>query len=204
MAIAGKVGAVFLQTDDPPVVFTDEPCSGDLTFTRYQIDDPAHRYWDRNTAVTVQVNDVPFSSGFELEHLGGVVVFTTPLELDDEVTVSGQSITVSQRGGFFNWSCELATDNADTTTFESNGWKENLPTIKGFSASAESYWGDFELFKSLGEQLIIALYVDNTSYHTRYEGYAYISSDSVETAVDDVVSESVEFEGNGRLYFRGD
>lgn len=204
MAIAGKVGAVFLQTGDPPVVFADEPCSGDPSFTRYQIDDPNHRYWDRNAALTIEVNDISVSSGFELEHLGGVVVFDSALEADDVVTVSGQSITVAQRGGFFNWSCELAADNADTTTFESNGWKENLPTIKGFSASAESYWGDFELFKSLGEQLIIALYVDASSYRTRYEGYAYISSDSVEAAVDDVVSESVEFEGNGRLYYRGD
>ena len=87
MAIAGQVGAVFLQTGDPPVVFADEPCSGDPSFTRYQIDDRDHRYWDRSAAVTVEVNDIPVSSGYELEHLGGVVVFGTALEADDVVTV---------------------------------------------------------------------------------------------------------------------
>jgi len=116
------------------------------------------------------------SAGFELEHCGGIVVFAAALTAEDIVTVSGMSLTVTQRGGFFNWTCELSSDNSEVTTFQSQGWKENLPTIKGFTASADSYWGDSEFSQSLGK----------------------------ETAVDDIVNESIEFEGTGRLYYRED
>ena len=46
--------------------------------------------------------------------------------------------------GFFNWSADLEQEMGEVTTYQSNGWKENIPTIKGFSASAESYRSDSE------------------------------------------------------------
>ena len=204
MAIAGHVGAVFIETEEAPIIFTKSPTTPDETFTRYRIDDENKRYWDKQSAVTVYVNDTPVTNGFELEYCGGVVAFNMPLTLEDEVTVSGKSVTVAQRGGFFNWSCELAVETADVTTFHSEGWKENLPTIKGFTASAESYWGDSEFLQRVGQEVIIALYVDNTASKKRYEGYAVISSDSIETATEDIISETIEFEGTGRLYYRED
>jgi hypothetical protein len=154
--------------------------------------------------VLVYVNDELVSAGFEIEHCGGVIVFTSALAAEDTVTVSGMSISIAQRGGFFNWSLELKSDTSDITTFQSEGFKENLPTVKGFSASADSYWGDSEFASSLGKEVIIALFVDNTAAKKRYEGYAVISSDSIETAVDDIINETIEFEGNGRLYYRED
>ena len=71
------------------------------------------------------------SAGFTLEHCGGVVVFEAPLELDDEVTVSGKYLTVVQHGGFFNWSAELELETSDITTFQSAGWKETWRQSKG-------------------------------------------------------------------------
>lgn len=204
MAIAGRVGAVFLETADEPIPFTKKATTADETQTRYIITDVSTRYWDKLSAITVYVNDTLVTSGYELEHCGGVVVFNIPLTADDLVTVSGQSVTVAQRGGFFNWSCELSADTADITTFQSGGWKENLPTIKGFTASAESYWGDSEFLQSLGKEVIIALYVDNTASKKRYEGYAVLSADKVETAVADIINESIELEGTGRLFYRED
>ncbi|MEA1961280.1 MAG: hypothetical protein U9N81_08440 [Bacillota bacterium] len=204
MAIAGHVGAVYIETNDPPTAFTKKPTQADVSFTRYEIIDASSRYWDKNTPVLVYVNDELVSTGYELEYCGGVVVFGAGLTEEDSVTVSGMSLTVTQRGGFFNWSCELASDTSEVTTFQSEGWKENLPTIKGFTASADSYWGDSEFSESLGKEVIIALYVDNTASQKRYEGYVVISSDSIETAVDDIINESIEFEGTGRLYYRED
>lgn len=204
MAIAGHIGAVYIQTADPPAAFTKKPAQANSDLTKYAIIDITKRYWDKNSPVLVYVNDALVSVGFEIEHCGGVIVFLAPLEAEDVVTVSGMSIGVSQRGGFFNWSCELSGDTSDITTFQSEGWKENLPTVKGFKASADSYWGDSEFAGSLGQEVIIALFLDNTASRQRYEGYAVISSDSIETPADDVVNESIEFEGTGRMYYRKD
>lgn len=124
------------------------------------------------------------------------------VELDDEVTVSGKYLTVVQHGGFFNWSADLELETSDITTFQNAGWKENLPTVKGFTASAESYWGDEEFYAGLGKEVVIALYTDATASKQRYEGFGIISSDSLETAVDDIVNETIEIQGTGPLYYR--
>lgn len=204
MAIAGKVGAVFVQTTDAPASFLDEPMVADAEYRRYTISDSTLRYWDKNTPISVAVNELPVSIGFTIEHCGGVIVFDDPLTVDDIVTVSGEYLNVQQHGGFFNWSADLEQETGDITTFESGGWKENLPTVKGFSASAESYWGDSEFFARLGQEVIIALYIDTTSSKARYEGYGIISSDGIETAVDDIINESIEIQGTGKLYYRED
>ncbi len=204
MAITGHVGAVYIETADPPAAFTKKATQADSSYTQYRIIDASKWYWDKKSPVLVYVNDELVSAGFEIEHCGGVIVFTSALAAEDTVTVSGMSISIAQRGGFFNWSLELKSDTSDITTFQSEGFKENLPTVKGFSASADSYWGDSEFASSLGKEVIIALFVDNTAAKKRYEGYAVISSDSIETAVDDIINETIEFEGNGRLYYRED
>lgn len=202
MSLSGKVGAVFVQTADAPVSFSEEVTTGSLDCKRYTISDAAKRYWDKETPVTVKVNTVVVSIGFTLEYCGGVVVFEAPLEPEDVVTVSGKYLTVAQHGGFFNWSADLELETSDITTFQSAGWKENLPTVKGFTASAESYWGDEEFFAGMGKEVVIALYTDATASKLRYEGFGIISSDSIETAVDDIVNETIEIQGTGPLYYR--
>ena len=42
----------------------------------------------------------------------------------------------------------------------------------------------------------------SNSFGFAFEGYTVIPSDSIETAVDDIVNETIEFEGTGRLYYR--
>jgi hypothetical protein len=204
MPIAGKVGAVFLQAEEEPEVFIKEATTANAQRNLYTIENEDCRYLDKKSTVTVYVNDSAVTGGYEVQHLGGVIIFSSPLEPEDEVTVSGNSIAVDQAGGFFSWSAELSSDTADVTTFESEGWKENLPTIKGFSASAESYWADERLSSRLGQEVIVALYLDTGTNKKRYEGYALISGDSIELSVDDVVNESIEFEGSGKLYYRED
>lgn len=204
MAISGKVGAVFLQTEDAPAAFIKEATIANAERTIYTIENDECRYLDKHSPILVYVNDIAVNTGYLVEYLGGAVRFTSALDEEDEVTVSGKSIEVDQAGGFFNWSAELSADTADVTTFESSGWKENLPTMNGFSASAESYWADERLSARLGREVIVALFLDTGINKKRYEGYSLISGDSIELSVDDVVNESIEFEGSGRLYYRED
>ena len=204
MAITGMVGAVYVSdVKTAPAAFNNETCSAvDAQRKRYQIDDPDLMYWDPTYPGLVEVNGVPVASGFTLEHAGGYVVFDEALGVDDEVTVSGKALTLIQAGGFFNWSIDGDADDAEATTFESQGWKEFARTLKGWSGSAEAYWGDTQFYDSLGETVVVKLYIDAGPAQDCLEGFAIINGDGIENPVDGLVQESVEFTGTGPLYLR--
>jgi hypothetical protein len=203
MAITGMTGAVYVSDVNTALVtFTDEPCTGDGARKRYQINDTSLRYWDPTYPVLVEVNGEPVLSGFTLEHAGGYIVFNNALDAGDTVTVSGKALTLIQAGGFFNWSIDGDADDADATTFASQGWKEFARTLKGWSGSAEAYWGDEQFFDSLGKTVVVKLFIDAGPAQDCLEGFAIINGDGIESPVDGLVQESVEFTGTGPLYLR--
>ncbi len=204
MAITGMTGAVYVSdVNTAPVSFNDETCSAvDTQRKRYQIDDPDLMYWDPTHPVLVEVNDEAVVAGFTLEHAGGYIVFNNALDAEDEVTVSGKALKLIQAGGFFNWSIDGDADDAEATTFESQGWKEFARTLKGWSGSAEAYWGDEQFFDSLGKTVVVKLFVDAGEAQDCLEGFAIINGDGIENPVDGLVQESVEFTGTGPLYLR--
>lgn len=199
MAISGKLGAVY-QAMGTSTTFTDEVTTKDANNKRYTITNTAKRYWDDSAAVTVKKNSVIQTGGFTIEYAGGVVEFNTPLSGSDVVTVSGKYFTPTQCATFFNWKLDINQDTADVTTFASNGWRELLPVVKGWSVSAEGYWADGSFLSALGSRVILVLYVDYAS-DDRYEGYVIIKKNSIDTPVNSVVKENVDFEGAGQLYF---
>ena len=204
MAITGMTGAVYVSdVDTAPVSFNNETCSAvDAQRKRYQIDDPDLMYWDPTYPVLVKVNDSPVSTDFTLEHAGGYIVFNNALDAGDEVTVSGKALTLIQAGGFFNWSIDGDADDAEATTFESQGWKEFARTLKGWSGSAEAYWGDEQFFDSLGKTVVVKLYIDAGPALDCLEGFAIINGEGIENPVDGLVQESIDFTGTGPLYIR--
>jgi len=203
MAITGMTGAVYISdVNTAPVSFSDKPCTGDTERKRYQVNDSSLRYWDPDTPVLVEVNGVSVSTGFTLEHAGGFVVFNTALGVDDTVTVSGKSLTLVQAGGFFNWSVDGDADDAEATTFASQGWKEFKRTLIGWSGSAEAYWGDTQFYDSLGKTVVVKLFVDAGPAQNCLEGFAIINGEGIENPVDGLVQESIDFTGTGPLYIR--
>ncbi len=204
MAITGMTGAVYVSdVNTAPVSFSGETCSAvDAQRKRYQIDDPDPMYWDPDYPVLVEVNEEPVLSGFTLERAGGYVVFDEALDAEDEVTVSGKALTLTQAGGFFNWSIDLDGEDADATTFASGGWKEFARTLKGWSGSAEAYWGDTQFYDSLGKTVVVKLFVDAGTAQDCLEGFAIINGDGIENPVDGLVQETVDFTGTGPLYIR--
>ena len=203
MAVVGLTGAVYVSdVNTAPVSFSDKPCTGDTERKRYQVNDSSLRYWDPDTPVLVEVNGASVSTGFVLEYAGGFVVFDTALGADDAVTVSGKALTLIQAGGFFNWSIDGDADDAEATTFESQGWKEFKRALIGWSGSAEAYWGDTQFFDSLGETVVLKLFVDAGPSQDCLEGFAIINGDGIESPVDGLVQETVDFTGTGPLYVR--
>lgn len=111
--------------------------------------------------------------------------------------------------GIKNWSLELSIDNLETTELGSD-WKSYISGLKEWSASSE---GDYAVSTDTtgqqalqdaylaGTEVTVKLYVDATHYYT---GKAIVTSLSIEDPVDDIVTISIEFTGNGELTFGAD
>lgn len=108
--------------------------------------------------------------------------------------------------GIKSWSLSLNLDTYETTELGSE-WKAYISGLKEWTASGE---GNFEVStdeqgqKALqdsylnGTPVDLALYVDDTHY---YGGNVIVNSLSIEDPVDNIVSFSCEFTGNGELSF---
>ena len=200
MSVCGKVGAVYRTDGNPSVAFTGEATNANATYTRYTISNVAKRFWDPSVPPIVEKNGTVVSSGYTVEYAGGSIVFDTPLVETDVVTAGGNYFNIVQCVTMFNWKADINQDLKEVTTFASQGWKEQLATVKSWSASSEGYWADGTFAGLLGVNIAIVLYVDYIG-NKRYEGYMYLKKNSVNTAVDDVVKESLDIEGDGPLYY---
>lgn len=204
MAIAGKVGAVYISNvKSPSVDFSSEECVGDEEYKRYKIDNPLFQYWDPDFPVLVEVDEEPVSSGFTIEHVGGFVVFADALDEFAEVTVSGNAFVMVQGGGFFDWTIDGESDSAEVSTFGSEGWKEFKHTLLNWSGSANAFWGNNHFLEALGKIVVLKLFIDAGPSQKCLEGFALINGEGIEVPVDGIVEESIDFTGSGPLYMRG-
>ena len=201
MAITGMVGGVYVSdVSIPPVPFLDVTTIADAGNKRFQVVDPALRYWPLDAAIIVKVDGVEVTTGFKLERAGGFVEFDKASGA--MVTISGTALTLAQAGGFFNWSIDGDGDDAEATTFASQGWKEFVRTLNGWSGSAEAYWGDTRFFEALGKVVVVKLFVDAGPAQSCMEGFAIISGEGIEVPVEGLVQENIDFTGTGPLYIR--
>jgi TP901-1 family phage major tail protein len=121
-----------------------------------------------------------------------------------KITINSTTpITVA---GMKNWSLELNVDTLETTAL-GDEWKKYITGLKEWTASGE---GDFDAAADgngqgeiqeaylNGTEVDVKFYVDATHF---YSGSAIISSLSIEDAVDDLVTLSIEFTGTGAVSF---
>ncbi len=204
MAITGMTGAVYVSdVSTPSVQIGDTTCSQCAEDPkRYLISNPLYRYVDPTKPVLVTVNDAPLNEGYIIEYAGGYIEFAEELAPGAVVNVTVYYLTLIQAGGFFNWSIDTETDEAEVTTYASGGWKEFLRTLKGWSGSAEAFWGNEQFINSLGQTVVVKLFVNKGVSQDCFEGFAVITGDGIETPVDGVVEESIDFTGTGPLYIR--
>jgi predicted secreted protein len=201
MAITGVAGAIW-NTSGASTLMTAEPTTKNGIWTIYAITNQAHRYIDDSVVCTVLKNAVVQSTGFTIQYAGGNIVFNPPLISTDVVTVTANYFTIAQCLSVFGWKMDISMDLKDVTTFQSNGWKEQIAGIGSWSASADGYWldGHFSALVNSGVKMIMAFYVDDISLK-RYEGYVFIKKDSIDEAVDGVVKESIDLEGTGQIFY---
>lgn len=200
--ISGKLGAIQIQTAAASAAFTDQATTKNGTYDVYYITDRSKAYWDKTAPITVKKNGATITTGFTIEECGGFIRFTAPNIVTDTITVSGKNFTMAAAGGFTNWSIDLGADLVDITTFGSNGWKESQPSLNEWSASAEAFWGDSSFLTNLGQEMVFSFYVDSGANKYRYEGFGLFNADGIEVSADEMIKESIEIKGNGKLYYR--
>lgn len=209
MAIKGQLGAVYtLAPDAESKLFAGgaQECDACAEFIRYCVAEGL-RYLDPAKEVKVYRNDKLITDGgYYVEHIRGCVVFREAQDEEDEIKVLASYFDpddIEQSGGCFSWSLSPAVDERDVTTFksarESGGWRSYIGLLKSWSASADAFWGDDSFMASLGKMVILRLYLDAGESQDCMEGYAIVTSDAVDTPVDDVVEESIDFQGTGLL-----
>jgi predicted secreted protein len=102
-----------------------------------------------------------------------------------------------------NWSLDMSADDIDITSFDSEGWKENMQGLKEWSGSFEGNFkpddakGQVALINAWlnGQTVTLELKVNDT---VNFAGDALIKP-SIETPVDDKASFSCDFQGTGAL-----
>lgn len=107
-----------------------------------------------------------------------------------------------------NFSLEMSTDIIEVVSF-GNTYKEKIPSIKDWSASAE---GNCDFASTSGQEDLIDAYEDGTlvtiglgiTDDIYFEGTAYIESLSIDNASDDSPTISIEFAGSNAIVFHND
>lgn len=209
MAISGVVGAIY-KASGTSATFTQKALTNTGDHKSYYITDRTIAYWDQTAVLTLEksvnggTNWTTVTSGFEVQHAGGFIVFAVSQTATPIFRVSGKNFTPVAVGGGYNWSVDIEADTLEATTFQNNGWKSFIPSVKGFTGTFEIYWADgaTNIADLNNVNMIVVLYTDVTAAKTRYEGYASFTKFGINTPNDNLVTQSIEFKGGGKLHYR--
>lgn len=196
--LAGLLGKIYLSSGSS-ASFTTEAMTDSGNHLRYSITDTDLAYWDIDSAITVYVDGSPVTSGYSIEYAGGNIIFETS-QGASTITVSGKYFTVAEVGGFYNYKVNIEKTMVDITTF-GDTFKKVLPILGDWSATAERFYYDETFTDLVGSKLVCVFYMDEASA-IRYEGYAYIKKNDINTPTTDVIKESLELVGESGIYFR--
>jgi hypothetical protein len=210
MAISGVVGAIY-KASGTSAAFSQKPLTNTGDHKTYYVTDRNVAYWDQTAVLTLEksvnggTNWTAVTSGFEIQHAGGYIVFAVSQTATPIFRVTGKNFTPVAVGGGYNWSVDIEADTLEANTFLNNGWKSFIPSVKGFTGSFDTYWqdGNVSLADLNNVNMIVVLYTDVTAgIKNRYEGYASFTKFGMNTPNDNLVTQSIEFKGGGKLFYR--
>lgn len=212
-------GTVYTATDDGAGTITGTSVSGTITYSTGAWTLTFTTAPDSATDITADYDQkvgststtIPTSTSswtrFSLIHLAPtgtdhIVALLTVGSGDTYYVDDFQVSKLEQVGGFSNWSLDVSADTADITAFEDNGWRSFVVTQKGWTGSADRFWGSEEFFDHLvaGNPIYCVFYVDEDN-DKRFEGLAQVTGVSPNAAVDAVVKETVNFQGTEDLSY---
>jgi len=182
-----------VRTSGTAVTLTDEPTTANGTYDVYQITDPAKQVLDPFEPITVNVNGFP-ASGYTIDRLFGKVIFDTPLQPTDVVTVSGKYLPMADVVEAYQFTFTASRTNLDRTRFQHTnmerapGLRDATGSVGIWHTSTKEFWDEL----NQGNQIVIEVQVNN---QVAARAWARPSTDETTAAVDGVVEESFEWEG---------
>lgn len=204
-AIAGYQADLYMASG-ASVTFTQEVMtdSGDHKTYNVATGNTAHRYWDDQSALTIQTSPdgttwTTVTTGFTVRYVGGQVTFTTA-DATRQVRASGKYLAISQVGSAYDWELSPTANIIDITTF-GNAWKQKISGMKDATAKASRYFLDGTFFNLLGSRFVIIFYVA-FSAGTRFEAFAWLKTDPTKVGVDAVIDEELDWEIDGQLFYQ--
>ena len=207
MVLSGRLANVKI-TSTANVDSTAEAATVEAGGLTLRLDDNTKRHWDRITStrpIAYQNSTIIPSSMYAVNTVQGVLTMTTPHTTGDTYLVDVLYKTASAVGGGREWALDIQSDLLEVSEFQSSGWKQYIKMMTGATVTINSYWEDgtisdlMELSDNIGD--IVVELIPGSTGTSRYEGWAQISSDSINTPTDGVVGESVELTIDGPLYW---
>ena len=166
----------------------------------YQITNATKRAINPNATLTVLdgVSTVP-AQNYQVNFGSGKIRLTNGYTLGGTMTVTGQYLTLAQAAQGHEWSLDVDTRLADSTTF-GNTWKESTAVLNAATVNFNRFYNDEYFLTNIGNYYVLALYVDLAG-NDRFLCGASLKSVGVTASENDLVKEGVQFEVHGALDF---
>jgi hypothetical protein len=139
-SIPGRLGLV--KIGGTPTAFTDEAVNVLTTNKKYQIANTSKRIWSPTATITVKAAGVavdPVADPYAINRLTGIVTFTN-VSARGTVTISGTYLPMSTVAKSKSVTFDHGNEVLDDTTFDSNGYEENIPGIHSIGVSLGRNW----------------------------------------------------------------
>ena len=119
---------------------------------------------------------------------------------------SGESTSVAIKE-MNSWELTISSEAVDTTSFDSDGWAENEPSISSWECSMEGFYsktdttGQKAIVKSIADKtkLEVELYYNKTDEAPSYVGEVVVTEFSTGAKLKEGVTVSFSCTGSGKL-----
>jgi len=209
MATHGRKAQI-LMASGSGVTFTNEAFStGDLT--TYTISNSAKRYWDSKASFTVQTSPdgttwTTVTIGFSLQFVGGKVIFGSAQPSGTQVRVSGKYRVYAAFVDATAWGCDVERDEKENTTMTTTStptiWRTWQMGLLSGSFKLSNWLADSTYLDLLSQDisLIAALVFDASTTLPRLEAEVLLKKDSMNAALNNLLTEDLEARINGPVY----
>ena len=178
------------------------PGAGALT-GHVRINNVAQQIIDPDSTPVLLLNStaVP-ATDYSVNHIQGKFQWNAGDPPVGTYTANIEYLTATSVAGGREWSLNIDQDMLEVTEFGSSGWKEYQPNMAGAGGSFTRYWNDPTFFDYVetSQRFVIEL-VTNSADNNRYQGFAYVNSDQLGASVDSLVTETVNYQVDGAVYY---
>jgi len=204
-AIKVTSGTVTTTTNGAAVLSTDG--------VTLQLTDETKRHWDIDSATQPSVfapastSSAVSSATYSVNHVQGIVSFTTPHTTVGTYVIDTHSVTASSWANANQWAMTVTQPILNGTRFGST-WMEGIPglrngavTVGGFSPVGGGSPNPLAWDYMDAEQRIIVELFPASASNDRYEAYGWIATDQVTAGVDALIGETVDITIDGPVYY---